>query len=166
MQLSNYIEQMLELALNGEIQGVWFWAAVYTFAVCGYSLIFQLRTRSWPFTTGELVEAEVEKFGATDPVKSNQEYVSKALYRFTVSGVDYEGTRISPWVFVASHNARAILKKQMSAIYHYPDGKVKVFYNPGNPQKSFLIVAGRVGIFITLVIAVLPFVSYFIRYHL
>ena len=165
MQLSNYIQQMWELALKGEIQGVWFWGAVYTLAVCGYSLIFQLRTRSWPFTTGELVEAEVEKFGATDPVKSNQEYVSKALYRFTVSGVDYEGTRISPWVFVASHNARAILKKQMSAIYRYPGGKVKVFYNSGNPQKSFLIVAGRVGIFITLVIAALPFVSYVIRYH-
>jgi hypothetical protein len=166
MQLSNYVQQMWQLALNGETQGVWFWAAMYTLAVCGHSLIFQLRTRSWPFTTGELVVAEVETFGATAPVKSNQDYLSKALYQFTVSGVNYEGTRISPWVFVASHNARAILKKQMSAIYRYPDGKVKVFYNPGKPQKSFLIVAGRVGIFITLLVAVLPFAAFYLKYHL
>ncbi len=60
---------------------------------------------------GELVEFGVGKFGATDWVKSDQEYISKTLYRYNVSGVNYDGTRISPWIFVASHNARFVLEK-------------------------------------------------------
>jgi len=156
---------MWQMAIQGQTQGIWFWAALYAFVVCAYSLIFQIRTRYWPFVSGELVESGVEKFGATDRVKSNQHYLSKALYTYKVSGEAYDGTRISPWIFVVSHNVRFILAKQLTSIQRLPDGKVKVFYRAGNPKKSYLIVAGNVGICITILISVLPLISFYLRYH-
>ena len=165
MELIIYFQEMWQLAIQGQTQGIWFWAALYTFVVCVFSLIFQIRTRYWPSTQGELAEFGVEKFGATDWVKSNQDYVSKALYKYNVSGVAYDGTRISPWIFVVSHNARFVLERQMSSIQRFPDGKVKVFYNPNNPKKSFLIIAGKIGICITLLISVLPLISFYCKYY-
>ena len=165
MKLIIYFQDMWQLASQGQAQGIWFWAALYVFIVCVYSLIFQIRTRYWPFTPGELAELEVEKHGATESVKSNQDYTSTALYKYNVSGVAYDGTKISPWVFVVSHNARFVLKKQMSSIQRLPDGKVKVFYNPNNPKKSYLITAGKVGICITLLICALPLILFYFKYH-
>ncbi len=166
MELIIYFKEMWQLAIEGQKQGIWFWAAIYVFIVCTYSLIFQIRTRFWPYTQGELVELGLEKFAATERVKSNQDYVSKALYTYTVSGLTYEGSRISPWIFVASHNARVVLEKQMSIVDRTPDGRVNVFYNPDNPKKCYLIIAGKTGICITLSICVLPLISYYINYHL
>ena len=165
MDLVVYFQDMWRFAVEGQAQGVWFWAAFYTFIVCLWSLIFQLRTRYWPCTPGELAEIGARKFGATDRVKSDQDYVTNALYKYHVSGVDYTGTRISPWIIVASHNARFVLQKQLSFIQRYPDGRVKVFYNPANPRKSYLIIAGKPGICITLLLVTLPMVSYYFSYH-
>lgn len=164
MELVIYIQGMWQLALDGQAQGIWFWAALYAFVVCVYSLIFQIRTRYWPFTPGELADFGVEKFGETDWVKSNQDYASSALYKYNVSSVAYEGTRISPWVVVVSHNARFVLEKQMSSIQRLPDEKVKVFYNPHNPKKSYLVIAGKGGIFMTLLICALPLISFYFKY--
>lgn len=165
-ELIIYIEEMWQLAIQGQKQGIWFWAGLYTFIVCTYSLIFQVRTRYWPFTQGELVESGIDKFGKTDWVKSNQDYVSKMLYRYNVSGVTYDGTRISPWIFVASHNARFVLDNQRSSVERFSNGRVKVFYNPCNPKKSFLIIAGKTDICITLLISVVPLVLFYINYLL
>lgn len=160
-----YFQEMSQLAIQGQIQGIWFWVAVYTFILCVYSLIFQIQTRYWPFTQGDLVEYRVKKLGAKSWTIVNQDYVSNALYNYNVSGVTHEGTRISPWIFVASHNAKFVLEKQMSALQRHPNGKVKVFYNPKNPKKSFLIVAGKTGVCITLLISVLPLISYYFQYY-
>lgn len=59
---------------------------------------------------GKLVGFDLENFGA-DAVKSDQEYIPKALYQYTVANVQYAGTRVSPWVFVVSHNAKFVLEK-------------------------------------------------------
>lgn len=159
-----YFIKMWQLAIEGQLQGIWFYGALYIFLVCQYSLIFQIRTRSWPYVYGKLAGLSVKKFGPTDPVLSEQEYTSKALYRYKVSGAEYEGTRVSPWVFITSHNIRFILEKQMSSVQKLPDGRVKVFYNPNKPSKSYLIVSGRLGITITLLISFIPFVLFFWRY--
>lgn len=161
-----YLQEMWRLAIQAEPQGIWFWASLYALFLCSYSLLFQIRTRFWPFTQGELVEASVEKFGATEWAQSNQEYVGKALYRYTVSDITYDGKRISPWIFVASHNARFILQRQMAMIQRLPDGGIKVYYNPANLPKSYLIVAGKTGILVTILITFLPIVIYFFSYHL
>ncbi len=128
---------MWQLAIQGETQGVWFYAALYTLAVCSYSLFFQIRTRKWPNVAGQLNSLGVVKFGGTETSLSEQDYRSKALYTYHVDGVVYEGKRVSPWVVVASHNARFVLDKQHAAIEHLPNGSVKVFYNPHNPKKAF-----------------------------
>lgn len=164
--MTTYFQEMWQRVLQGDTQTIWFWAALYTFIACSYSLIFQLRTRKWHVTQGDLIKKGLTTFGATERVTSRQKYVSEALYRYNVSGVAYEGTKISPWVFVASHNARYVLKKQMSSIQRHSNGKVKVYYSPGNPKKSYLIVAGKGGIFITFLISILPAILYFFKYHL
>ena len=77
----NYLQNMWNLAASGDPQGFWFWAAVYAAVVCAYSAVHQLRIRSWPCVEGELIEAGVKKFGATELTLSNQDYTSNALYR-------------------------------------------------------------------------------------
>ena len=164
MELIIYIQEMWQLAINGQAKGFFFWFALYMLVVCFYSLIFQARMRYWPFVYGELSEIGVENFG-TSIVKSDQNFVSRSFYRYQVSGVNYDGTRVSPWFMLVSYNLRFLLKKQMSYIQRSSDGKVKVFYNPDNPHKSFLIIAGKVGILITLLISVLPLILFYFKYH-
>lgn len=165
MELIIYFQEMWQLAIQGQTQGIWFWAALYTFIVCVYSLRLQLSTRHWPWVEGDLSNIGTAKFGATDKIISNQKYVSKALYQYRVSGVDYNGNKVSPWVVVVSHNAKAILEKQLLGIQRLPSGEVKVYYKPSNPQKSFLIIAGKMGIFITLAISVLPLIGFYFKYY-
>lgn len=165
MGISAYIGEMWQLASQRQLQGIWFWAALYAFFVCGYSIIFQIKTRYWPSVEGELVKAQVEKFGATDLVKSDQDYISKALYSYSVAGREYEGKRISPWVFVASHNARFVLQKQLGTIDRLPNDKVRVYYNPKKPHKSYLVVAGRLGISLTILFCTLPMLLYYFRFY-
>ena len=61
---------------------------------------------------------------------------------------------------------RAMIDWQQSKIQALPEGGVKVFYNPRNPKKSYLIVAGKVGILATLVIATLPMLLYYVKFYL
>lgn len=154
---------MWQLAIQGNAQGIWFWASLYALIVCACSLIFQIRTRFWHSTKGRLSDLAVEKLGATQRARSDQDYVSKALYRYNVRGVAYEGTRISPWKFVVSHNARLLVERQMASIQRFPDGTVTVFYHPDNPGKSFLIVAGKPGICITLITGLLPLITFYCK---
>ncbi len=156
---------MWQLASDGDIQGVWFWGALYTLLVCSYSLYFQIRTRYWPSVSGQLNSLEIEKFGTNEKLLYEQDYQSMALYTYHVNGVEYTGKRVSPWVIVASHNARFILAKQHAAIHHLPNANIKVFYNPNNPKKSFLVIASRTGIAITLAVAVLPLITFYWRFY-
>lgn len=157
---------MFQLASAGRLQGIWFWAALYAFVVCTYSLVFQIRTRYWANTKGKLTSLDINTFGAREWSLSDQEYVGQALYAYTVNGIHYDGTRISPWLFVASHNAKIILHKQLSKIQQYPDGKVKVFYNHKNPRKSYLILPGKIGITVTLVLSILPAILFYVKYSM
>ena len=52
--------------------------------------------------------------------------------------VSFRGKRLSAMVVVDSHNAKQLLNKQLKGIV-IKDEKVKVFYNPKKPNKSFLI---------------------------
>ncbi|MBD1389446.1 DUF3592 domain-containing protein [Neiella sp. HB171785] len=165
MNILNYSQEMFELAIEGRTQGVWYWASVYALVVCSYSLWFQIRTRKWPTTKGKLVQMGVKKFGANVAVRANQDYVGDALYIYSVLNKHYEGSRISPWVFVASHNARFILEKQQAQVQIGADGGVNVYYNPRNPKKSYLIVAGKTGMVITILLGALPSISYWMKYY-
>ena len=124
-----------------------------------------MRTYTWPDTIGTLVDSEIKKFGGTEWAKTNQDYVVSALYTYTVDNKLYQGKRVSPWVFVTSHNMKRVLEKQMQYIQRYGEDKVKVFYNPRNPKKSFLIKPGRKGQLFTAFLAVMPLAMYLSKYH-
>jgi hypothetical protein len=155
---------MWDLALQGDKQGIWFWAAVYAFLICGYSVLFQLLIRSWPNTRGELKSLGLNKFGAAI-VLSDQDYLADALYTYQIEGKTYQGKRISPWIIVASHNAQFILKHQLTKVETFPDNKVKVFYKPSNPAKSWLILPSKSGVFMTVLISLLPALSYWLEFY-
>ncbi len=165
MDVLNYAQQMLELAKEGKLQGIWFWASFYMLAVCLYSTFFQIQTRYWVSTRGTLHKLGVETFGSSNEL-SEQEYFGKALYSYNVEGQAFQGTRISPWIFVTNHNARGLLIKQQTKINKTAQNGVTVYYNPKRPKKSFLLKANKVGIVATIIAAIAPFMSYIVRFYL
>ncbi len=164
MKIIEYLEQMWLLAIDGEVQGVFFWASFYALTVMLYSLRFQINVRSWPSTAGELVDEKINEFGYAH-AHSHKEYKVSLIYKYTVEDREYTGTRLSPWLFITNDNAAFILKKQLNSVARKSDGSVLVFYNPKNPQKSFLIKPGRIGMMITLSLSIIPFILYWQKFY-
>lgn len=164
MDILRYIEEMFKLATDGTLQGVWFWASIYALLICSYSAWFQIRTRFWTTTEGTLAQLGIEEFGSSSNL-GEQDYHGQALYTYSVNGQIFEGTRLSPWIFVASHNAKVVLRKQLSKVKILPDNGVVVYFNPNKPHKSYLIIANKLGICITLLFAIAPLITYLSRYH-
>jgi hypothetical protein len=160
-----HTQAMWQQLWQGEVQGVVFWGAVYCFVVGLFSLVYQLRIRHWPVATGVLAKAGVERWGGAEWVKSDQEYSLKAAYVYRVDGQVHEGHRVSPWVVVASHNARFLLESQLKGVQRHADGTVSVFYNPRRPHKSYLIRPGWTGLLVTWVITLGPALYYWQRFH-
>ena len=160
----NYLQDMWQLASEGERQGVFFFASVYTFLVLGYSFYRQRLTLQWPATRGVLHSARLARFGGPEWQLSDQDYRTDALYEYTVAGETYQGKRVSPWVIVASHNARFILQRQLNKIDRHEDGQVTVFYDPKRPAKSFLIKPGKVGMIFTAALAIAPLLLYWLSF--
>ena len=164
MALLDYFQHMGQLALEGDAQGIIFWGAIYALVLLTYSLIFQIRVFAWPSTRGTLADSGLDRFG-TRSSGDVQKYVVKAHYHYRVDGSEFEGKRVSPWIFVTSGGARGILQQQMKGVKRNADGTVEVIYNPRNPNKSYLIRPGRIGQAITAVLALAPILFYLYRYH-
>ncbi|MEP4889709.1 MAG: DUF3592 domain-containing protein [Aliiglaciecola sp.] len=156
---------MWQLAVGGDKQGILFYVVVYLLIVCLYSFIWQVFVRQWPSARGVLKTASVNKWGSHLPIVSEQEYKVDSLYEYHVANKHYRGTRVSPWIIIASHNAKMILNKQLDKIQTNNDGSVNVFYNPKAPQKSYLVKPGLFGLAVTLACAVVPLLLYIIEYY-
>ena len=113
--------------------------AIYFVLTGAWSLAFCFRVRRWPSTMGRLTTASLRKFGHSMNA-SDQDYRANVLYEYDVDGQAFEGTRLSPTIIVASANARFLLRWQMKGIERVGEDGVRVFYKPGNPAKSYLIV--------------------------
>ena len=164
MASAEYLKDMLHLASLGKLQGIWFWAALYFLLACSYSVWQQLATWRWPWTRGDLLQLSSDALSpAFTPDDIN--YTNKAVYTYQVGGKTYHGSRISPWVFTANHNARVLLNRQQKKIARLPGGQVRVYYRPDKPAKSFLIIASKTGVLVTSLLAVLPALAYWARYH-
>lgn len=161
----DYTIAMWELAVNGEKQGVLFFVAMYLFLVVGYSLIAQWRIRRWPQVEGVLIEAKL-KVMIPDVIRSEQNYRVSSLYSYRIDEKEYEGSRVSTWTVVASHNMRFLLKRQLDRIERTGEAGVAVYYNPKKPEKSCLIKPGVTGLIITCVLVFAPVTFYFTEYHL
>ncbi|MCP9291967.1 DUF3592 domain-containing protein [Gracilimonas sediminicola] len=165
MYLTEYLSEMWSLLLAGSTQGVFFWAAVYTCVVLLISVVYQIRTSLWPGVAGTLIKNDLQRFGAAEWDKSEDDYITETAYSYQVNGKEYKGHRLTAWTVVASHNFRFILKKQLSRIKKNQEGGVIVFYNPKKPEKSYLIKPEIAGIITTALLAVLPFLLYWIKYY-
>ena len=165
IELQAYVQEMFELARTGDKQGVIFFIGLYTFLVCSYSLIFQIRINGWSETIGSMAKEGVAKFGPNDIIRSHQDYRYKALYQYRVDGKEYQGSRVSPWVMIASHNARSVFALYKNSIHRHPGNKVSIYYNPKNPKKSYLIKTGIKSQAFTMMIALAPFVFYWFEYY-
>ena len=161
----NHTKVMWHQLWQGDLQAMVFWAAVYCGVLGIVSLVYQLRIRTWPSTRGVLAQEGVVQWGGAEWVKSEQQYKLKASYQYQVDGRTFEGHRVSPWVMVASHNARALLEAQRKGLERHADGTVSVFYNPRRPGKSYLIRPGLAGLLVTLCLIVGPAFFYWGRFH-
>ena len=91
--------------------------------------------------------------------------MATSLYTYTVDGKEYQGRRVSPWIMITSHNMLGILKYQLKHVQRFDNGKVKVFYSPQNPQKSYLVKPGIKGQILTVIFALIPIALYWSKYH-
>lgn len=151
MELIESLQQAMAAAQAGRFEG--FFALLFFglgFA-CLYSIVYQLRIRSWPSTTGQLLKANTEKFGPTDFVLAETDYINAVAYEYTVRGETHIGKRFSAWLLVASHNLKFLLEKQLEG---FEAGQaVPVYYNPRKPAKSFLRRPGIPGLVVTALFA-------------
>jgi len=164
MNIVDYLEQMWDLAATGKAQGVFFWFSLYAFVMLLYSFFYQIRVAKWPSTKGELIDISVREFGFSF-APSQKRYVAVAAYKYVVDGREYIGKRLSPWLFMTNNNASLILKNQINSIFHHSDGAVTVYYNLRNPNKCYLIKPGLYGKLITVLLAVTPFLFYWLLYY-
>ena len=135
--------------------------AVYALVVGAYSLYRYVRIGSWPSVVGRLNCATVGGQTASI-VPSDRTYAAEVSYRYTIDGKTYEGTRLSPFLVMATYNLRSLLRHQLKGIQTTENGGVRVFYNPQQPENSYLISTNSVGYAAIAGATVLPLVGYFL----
>jgi len=91
---------------------------------------------------------------------ADKSYAIDAIYEYQVDGNTYQGKKVSPWVLVASHNARFVLQKQLSRIEVGPGNEVSVYYNPNKPSQAVLITPSNLGLAVTVSAALFPLALY------
>ncbi|WP_239078388.1 MULTISPECIES: DUF3592 domain-containing protein [Deefgea] len=160
----SYLESIFVLTKAGDIQGIAFWAVAYSWLIAWGTLHIYWRVRHWPSVIGRIEQLEVRAFGAAEWVQSEQDYIADSCYLYEVKGVEYSGSRIAPWQLSASHNLRGIVQGQVSAVPVQPDGKVRVYYSPKRPNKSYLVRPGWLSLLIAHLIYIVPTYWYLQRF--
>jgi hypothetical protein len=112
-----------------------------------YSLRLQYRVWKWPYVWGTLERGGLQKVNSASVV-SEQDYRADVSYTYEVGGKSYTGSRLSSMPITASHNATAVLERQLQGIEREGD-KVKVYHDPKKPQKSFLIKGSPTQLIVT-----------------
>lgn len=128
-----------ESLMAGERDAILVAAAVYSAAMGAYSIWFCFALRRWPSTVATLSRSGLSRFGWSSTA-SDQDYSADVSYSYVVDGETYEGHRLSPAIIIASANARFLLRWQLRGVTKVGEDRVKVFYKPTNPKKSYLIV--------------------------
>ncbi len=146
---------------NGDPESWLLAFAVYSLLVGAFSLFHYTRIGRWPSVIGALNSAAVA--GQTpSAVSSDRNYSAEVSYQYNIEGKSYEGSRLSPFLVMATHNLRSLIRHQMKGIEIIQDGGVRVFYNPARPEKSYLISTSSIGYASIISIMFLPLVAYLI----
>ena len=154
------MDKLIEQLKNGDPETWLLLFTVYCFAAGGYSLFTYFRISRWPSVIGELTENEIS-LQSPSAVTSDQNYSVQLSYLFKVDGEEYQGHRLSPFIIMASHNLRFLLRLQMKQVEISDEGKVRVFYNPRRPDKSYLIAPNATGYMIIISFMLLPLIAYY-----
>ena len=105
--------------------------ALYALAVTICIYLLPKKLKKWPYVLGELTAISI---GPTPGIRT---VAGRVRYTYEVNGVAYKGKRLSP--FTVSGHVKHIISTQMAKIEYVSKGQVKVFYNPKNPSKSYLV---------------------------
>ena len=154
------MDKFIEQLKNGGAEEWLLLFAIYCVVMCTYSLIYCIRINRWPSVFGDLIQSEVGRLSPSMR-RTDQNYMAEVQYRFKVDGVEYSGHRLTPFLTVVSHNLRFILRLQMTYIETRADGKVRVYYNPRKPEKSYLITPGPIGYSFIASFTLIPLACYF-----
>lgn len=138
------MDKLIEHLKNGDPETWFLLFVLYCIATGSYGFIYCLRISRWPSVIGELTQKEIELMSPS-AVTSDQNYSTQLTYLFKVDGEEYRGHRLSPFIIIVSYNLRFFLRLQMKHVEVSDDGKVRVFYNPRRPEKSYIIPPGAIG---------------------
>ncbi|MDJ0818797.1 MAG: DUF3592 domain-containing protein [Desulfobacterales bacterium] len=157
------MEQLGEVitgAMDGDAESILLIFALYFLMMCAFSVRYQLRMKAWPKTRGKLLHSRMEHVAGFEWDPADKLYATDAIYEYQVDGKIHQGKKVSPWVMVASHNARFVLQKQLSRIEVGPGNEVCVYYNPNKPSQAVLIKPSNLGIAVTVLFALFPLALY------
>lgn len=104
-------------------------AALYFLLALSYSTFYSYKIANWPFVGGKLTLIDVRTFHFNN--------YEKVRYEYEVDAVSYIGNRLSPIQFRGQVKRK--IKKQMDKIEYLTNDEVKVFFDPKNPSKSYLV---------------------------
>ena len=102
-----------------------------------FSLWRQYQVWNWPWVWGEMRKSGLTK-ATPASTPSDHSYMVELEYLYKVNGHSYAGKRLSAMQVVTSHNARALLQRQLDGVEAEGE-RVKVYYDPATPEQSFLI---------------------------
>jgi len=153
------MDKLIEQLKNGDPETWLLVFVVYCIAAGCYGLFYCFRIGRWPSVFGELTQKEIAR-QSPSAVISEQNYSAELSYLFNVDGEEYRGHRLSPFLIIVSHNLRFVLRLQMKHVEIRDDGKVRVFYNPRRPEKSYLIPPGPKGYIFIVSFMLLPLIAY------
>lgn len=107
-----------------------------TVIVVGYSILRGQKSRGWPNVSGSILSSRISVHESTDDDGSTTtNYGVALLYRYSVGGQEYQGTRRTFTDVNTSSRARA--EKILAT---YPQGgSVTVYYDPQKPSTSVLV---------------------------
>ena len=153
------MEVFLEQLKRGEPEQWLLLFMLYSVAASAYGFIYCVRINKWPSVFGDLEQFEVDRLSPNMQI-SDQNYSAEVRYLYKVDGKEYTGHRLSPFLMMVSHNLQFILRLQMGYVETRKDGKVRVYYNPRRPQKSYLIPPGVIGYGFILAFMLIPLSLY------
>lgn len=155
MDMNKFIEQLK----NGDPESWLLFFAIYCMITGCYALLYCFRISRWPSVIGELAQKNIALWSPSNVI-SDRNYSVQLSYTFKVDGKEYHGHRLSPFIIIVSHNLRFLLRLQMKHIEINDLGKVRVFYNPRCPEKSYLILPKAIGHIFTISFTFIPLIAY------
>jgi len=111
---------------------------IVSFIGFAITFIFQLSdhlsSKSWPTITGKITSCEVKQKYISERIQ----YLPFIEYCFIIDGIEYKSNNISIFDsdrFIKEFDAEEVIRK-------YHDKPLNIYYNPKNPEESYLDRSG------------------------